>query len=130
MVIRQLADVAVGFAAAIRTQRWIQGTRLQTLLSGGQERPRAFHDPELAVGVSRFTLRLLSQLPILPWRNTCLYRSVAECLILRRYGIACRVQLGVERDSAAPDAINAHAWVEREDQLLGTVSHALLRPSS
>jgi hypothetical protein len=80
--------------------------------------------------MSRFTLRLLGQLPFLPWHNTCLYRSVAECLILRRYGVACRVQLGVARDSAAPEMIKAHAWVEREDRLSGNVSHTLLRPSS
>jgi hypothetical protein len=130
VVIRQLADVVVGSAAAIRTPRWIHGTRLQALMSGGEERPRAIRDSGLAVGMSRFTLRLLGRLPFLPWRNTCLYRSVAECLVLRRYGVACRVQLGIERDSAAPDSIKAHAWVERDDQRSGTISHALLRPTS
>ena len=130
MVTRRLADVAFGSAAAIRTPRWIHGTRLQALMSGGEERPQPIQDPELAVAVSRFTLRLLSRLPFLPWRNTCLYRSVAECLTLRRYGVACRVQLGVELDTAAPETINAHAWVERKDQPLGNVSHTPLRPSS
>jgi len=129
-VIRCLADVAYGSAAAIRTPRWIQGTRLQTLMIGGEAHKRPLRDVALAVRTSRFTLRLLGRLPLLPWRNTCLYRSVAECLVLRRYGIACRVQLGVERDSAAPAAITAHAWVERDDRRLGNVSHTPLRPSS
>lgn len=90
MVIRCLADVAYGSAAAIRTPRWIHGTRLQTLMSGDQARPRPLRDARLAVGTSRFTLRLLGRLPFPAWRNTCLYRSVAECLVLRRYGVACR----------------------------------------
>ena len=46
------------------------------------------------------------------WRNTCLYRALAECLVLRRYGIACRVELGVTR-LGKPAAIGAHAWVVR-----------------
>lgn len=130
MVIKQLAGVTLGSAAAIRTPRWIHGARLQTLMSGGEEHPGPIQDPELAVAVSRVTLRLLSRLPFLPWRNTCLYRSVAECLTLRRYGVTCRVQLGIDRDTAAPETINAHAWVERRDQPLGNVSHTPLRPSS
>jgi hypothetical protein len=47
------------------------------------------------------------------WRNTCLYRSVAECLVLRGYGEDARLRIGVGSEASA---IVAHAWVVRGDQ--------------
>ena len=49
-------------------------------------------------------------------RNTCLYRSVAECLVLRHYGIACRLRIGVQNSQPPGGAIAAHAWVVRGDR--------------
>src|SRR5207237_1359994 len=71
------------------------------------------------------------------WRNTCLYRAVAECLVLRRYGVPCRLELGVARlgprgwglgagDDEAPKRIMAHAWVVRADVEVTTGATATL----
>jgi hypothetical protein len=49
------------------------------------------------------------------WRNTCLYRSVAECLALRQLGVPARLCLGVDNEEAV-DSVVAHAWVERGDR--------------
>jgi hypothetical protein len=59
-------------------------------------------------------LRVLARTRLPWWRNTCLYRALAECLVLRRYGIACRVELGVTRPGDRA-AIGAHAWVVRAE---------------
>jgi hypothetical protein len=59
-------------------------------------------------------LRVLARTRLPWWRNTCLYRALAECLVLRRYGIPCRVELGVTRPGDTT-AIGAHAWVVRGD---------------
>jgi hypothetical protein len=59
-------------------------------------------------------LRLLARARLPWWRNTCLYRAVAECVVLRRYGVPCRLELGVTR-SGDGAAIGAHAWVVRGD---------------
>jgi hypothetical protein len=66
-----------------------------------------------AVIVSRFVLYRLSRLRPVRWRWTCLYRSVAECLVLRTLGHPARVVIGV---GANDDALGvmAHAWVECE----------------
>lgn len=54
-------------------------------------------------------LRLLARVPFSPWRGTCLYRSVAACLAMRRCGIPAVLRIG----AASPGgAVAAHAWVE------------------
>lgn len=74
-------------------------------------RDRNMADYPGARRVARFAIRLLARLPGGRWRNTCLYRSVAECLALRRLGVHARVCLGVGREEALR-SISAHAWVE------------------
>jgi hypothetical protein len=59
-------------------------------------------------------VRVLSAVPGLPWRNTCLYRSVAECLALRRYGVPAVVRIGVRAGQGTETPIVAHAWVVRD----------------
>src|SRR5207245_9763045 len=71
-------------------------------------------DPPDALRAAHRTLRVLARTRLPWWRNTCLYRALAECLVLRRYGIPCRVELGVTRPGG-PTAIGAHAWVVRGD---------------
>lgn len=50
------------------------------------------------------------------WRNSCLYRSVAECLVLRGIGLPARVVIGVGSGPSTADPADApviaHAWVE------------------
>jgi hypothetical protein len=69
--------------------------------------------PRGGVGAANRLLRLLARLPGHRWRNTCLYRSVAECLVLRGYGVPAIVKIGVKNDTGD---IEAHAWVVRADR--------------
>jgi hypothetical protein len=70
-------------------------------------------EPEAALRAARRTLRLLALLPGGRWRATCLYESVAECLVLRRSGVAAAVCIGVKRQGDGTPGIAAHAWVAR-----------------
>lgn len=104
--------VLAGVRAALESPRWIGGPRLSELLreparvAGGGRVPRG------AIGGAFLVLRVLGKLPGGHWRNTCLYRSVAECLVLRRYGIAATLRIGVR----SAEGIEAHAWVVRPDR--------------
>jgi len=55
----------------------------------------------------------LRRLSVHRWRATCLYRSVAECLVLRELGFPARILIGARRDDTG-GTIEAHAWVECE----------------
>jgi hypothetical protein len=129
---QRLLALAIGTGAALRSLLWITGPRLQRLLRdapapapAGAPRP-----PELATRASQLALRVLARLPFLPWRNTCLYRSVAECLALRDCGICCHLELGVSRDAVSGESIVAHAWVERADRPRPDHPLVPLRPGS
>jgi hypothetical protein len=122
--------VLAGAWAALRAPWWLEGDRLSTLLrppadaradaaastgAGVTADPHPSAEaPRGAVGAAVRTVALLSRLPRSPWRNTCLYRSAAECLVLRRYGVPALVRIGVRGDGE-PDGggILAHAWVVR-----------------
>ena len=127
------AAVAAGAVAALQSPLWLGPGKLVRLI--GQPAPIAPIDligathaarAALAVRAAHVTLRLLSRAAFPLWRNTCLYRAVAECLVLRRYGIPCHLELGVAHLGArgwGPGAghdgglrkITAHAWVVRSD---------------
>ena len=103
--------------AALRIPFWLGTPRLNELLAepGHATRPR--RDPELAVRAAFLALRLLARLQFPLWRNTCLYRSIAQCLVLRGHGVPCRLRIGVTAPAPNGEAapIDAHAWVERLD---------------
>lgn len=108
---------ATGIAAALRSPFWLGRGRLLRLIGEPDAVPvphaaRAIEHQ--AVRAAHATLRILGRAPLPLWRNTCLYRAVAECLVLRRYGVPCRLELGVTR-SGDGMAIGAHAWVVRGD---------------
>ena len=112
-MIRTAGAVLAGVRAALVAPRWIEGPRLAELL-----RPPVRSRPETRVprGATGSALRLIPLLARLPgrhWRNTCLYRSVAECLVLRRYGVPATLRIGVKNGSGD---IEAHAWVVRADR--------------
>jgi hypothetical protein len=107
---------AVGVLAALETPRWLHGQRWRTLLDETPAPPAPAAAPPLALRSALLALRLLSRLPGRRWRNTCLFRSVAECLVLRRYGVDARLRIGVGREVDGPDGIVAHAWVVRPGQ--------------
>ena len=104
--------VLAGVHAALAAPRWIEGARLQELMRepepSGLERPV----PRGGTGAALRLLRVLAHVPGQRWRNTCLYRSVAECLVLRRYGVPAVLKIGVKNTSGD---IEAHAWVVRAD---------------
>lgn len=103
-----------GIWAAARVPFWLGGKRLLALMEppapGSTTASPAV--PRGAVGAARRGVALLARVPGLPWRNTCLYRSVAECLVLRAYGVRAFVRIGVRNDGETRD-IAAHAWVAR-----------------
>jgi len=105
--------VVAGVRAALLSPRWIEGDRLAELMRepalGTPER----RVPRGATGAACRLLALLARLPGERWRNTCLYRSVAECLVLRRYGVPAVLRIGVKNDTGD---IEAHAWVVRADR--------------
>ena len=136
---------AIGLGAAWRTPAVID-RELPTLLVapvGGLSAPsvvvtgsttsaRSMNSIESAAFASRVAFAVLVRLArVVPgrWRATCLYRSVAECLVLRQLGLPARVVIGVGPGdsvrtagraspaggvSAARDEVIAHAWVECE----------------
>ena len=123
------AAYAVGVAAALSLPLWLGSKRFAQLVrASGPLRSRRGH-PAAALRAAHRALGLLARTRVPWWRNTCLYRALAECLVLRHYGIACRVELGVTR--AGDSAIGAHAWVVRGDgepeQAAGAGALAVLR---
>lgn len=127
MSLGRIAALATGGTAALCVPYWLRGARLAGLM----ERDRAAADrqiaaAEVAIRGAHYALRLLSRARFLPWRNTCLYRSVAECLVLRHYGIPCRLRIGVQNSHPPAGPIAAHAWVVRADREAAPPSLATL----
>ena len=116
MTIGRPAAYAIGVAAALFVPLWLRGggSRLAELVRAPEALRRWGGDPADALRAAHRTLRVLGRTRLPWWRNTCLYRALAECLVLRRYGIPCRVELGVTRPGDTT-AIGAHAWVVRGD---------------
>ncbi|HYJ80684.1 MAG TPA: lasso peptide biosynthesis B2 protein [Longimicrobiaceae bacterium] len=110
-MMRVAGAVLAGAGAALAAPWWIEGPRLAELLGPPTPRTPAAV-PRGALGAAMRLLSLLSRLPRSPWRNTCLFRSVAECLVLRRYGVPALLCIGVRSEGEA-GAVEAHAWVGR-----------------
>ena len=49
---------------------------------------------------------------VLPWKNPCLSRSIAQFIMLRRRGISAVLILGVRFSDHS--SLDAHAWVDTE----------------
>lgn len=111
-------------AAAVRAPISLRAGALNELLGTPRPTPNARPDPGAALRVPFRTLRVLARLRLPPWRDTCLYRSVAECLVLRRYGIPCQLRIGVAPRAVGTQSIRAHAWVERFDREEGRAAPA------
>lgn len=107
-----LADAAVtGAWSALRTPLWLRGDRWRELLVPPAQAGPAAQPPRRVVGAALTLVRVLSAVPGSPWKNTCLYRSVAHCLALRRYGIPAVIRIGVRGGEGSETPIVAHAWV-------------------
>jgi len=112
-VIRDPRAVLAGVRAALDSRRWIDGPRLTELLREPPAARPGARVPRGGVGAALILLKVLGRIPGSPWRNTCLYRSVAECLVLRRYGVPAMLRIGVKNGDGD---IEAHAWVVRADR--------------
>ncbi len=105
----------VGVAAALRTPGWISGSKLRTALNAevindaSAERDASL---EAALRIANGTLRQLSRTHT-AWKNTCLYRSMAQYLVLREYDRSAAIRIGVSGAPAHTDdrGVAAHSWV-------------------
>lgn len=113
-MIRTAGAALTGAWSALRTPLWLRGRRWTELLTPPADAHPDAAPPRGVVRASYAGVRVLSLLPRSPWRNTCLYRSVAECLALRRYGVPAVVRIGVRSGGEGEDPILAHAWVVRD----------------
>ena len=107
-----IGDLMVGGLAALRTPAWLTARRIRQLQGVGPDGgPVPAEQSHRALRASAASLRLLGRIPLSPWRNTCLFRSIAACLALRALGRPAVLRLGVRR-SGDRDDVAAHAWVE------------------
>ena len=107
----------IGVSAALRARFWVSGPRLRSVLETElSPTSTASHvpDPELVVAlrIANGTMRHLSRTGS-GWRNTCLYRSMAQYLVLRTYGRSAAVRIGVngQRPHYDEGTMTAHSWV-------------------
>ena len=112
------STVLAPIAAAWAAPRAIE-TDLPWLLAApanGAERTEALDAERVqhAMRTAQRSLRLFARLPGRRWKNTCLFRSVAECLVLRHLGLPAQLVIGVEGGGSSDDVL-AHAWVECAD---------------
>ena len=115
---KPLPSFAVGVWAALVTPLYLRGDRLAKLrapVSPGNASASDNPGAERAVRIALGLIRRLGVLRLPAWRNTCLYRSVAECLALRAHGVGARVMLGVRNANPPHGPIEAHAWVSVGD---------------
>lgn len=105
----------VGISAALRAPFWISGARLRRALdatvdvrTGARETDPAL---EAALRVANGSIRQLSRTRVV-WRNTCLYRSAAQYLVLREFGRHAAIRIGVKNAGHQDDGdVAAHSWV-------------------
>jgi len=105
----------VGMSAALRAPLWVSGARLKSALEArvDSESKHVHTDPGLVVAlrVANGSVRQLARTHT-AWRNTCLYRSAAQYLVLREFGRTAAIRIGV-RNAAHKDEgeVAAHSWV-------------------
>ena len=106
---------ARALGAGLATPWWLGSGRWRALLEpAGATARGASSAPTVLTRAADRVVRVLSWLPLSPWRSTCLYRSVAVCLALRRSGVAARLRLGASSAERVDGPPRAHAWVEDE----------------
>lgn len=102
---------AIGIAAALRAPLWISGARFKSTIGDGPIPVVAGQaDPELVRALhvaNRMTAQLARTKTL--WRNTCLFRSMAQYLVLRAFDRPASIRIGVRNASA--EYIHAHSWV-------------------
>jgi len=110
---RSVRDLAIGMRAAWTAPAVVESRLAQLLERPAGSATGSGSDAALAVRAAHASLARLARVGGTRWRNTCLYRSVAECVVLRSFGLPAYVVIGVGAGAAPVDVI-AHAWVECE----------------
>ena len=105
----------IGLSAAARAPLWASGLRLRSALeaqvNGEVASPKMDEALDLSLRVANGAVRHLSRSGT-AWRNTCLYRSMAQYLVLRGFGRDAAVRIGVRGPGhEAEDDVSAHSWV-------------------
>lgn len=105
----------VGMSAAFRAPLYVSGTRLKAAIEAevDEESGRAHSDPSLVVAlrVANGAVRQLARTHT-AWRNTCLYRSAAQYLVLKDFGRPAAIRLGVKHGQHEDEGdVTAHSWV-------------------
>ncbi len=128
MTVAPLRAYVIGAVSALAVPLQLRGSGIATLIKGVPPLGRERGDPTDALRAAHRMLQILTRARLPGWRNTCLYRAVAECLVLRYYGIPSRVRLGVARPGDEYP-IRAHAWSLRGTDALADAptSHVMLR---
>ena len=115
-MLRHPRSALVGIGAALRAPAWVSGPKLRSALTADPGDGFAPREPdqslEVALRVANGAVRHLSRTNT-AWKNTCLYRSMAQYLVLRDFGRSAAVRIGVQ---GAPDhrdekEVSAHSWV-------------------
>ena len=129
---------ARGVIAALLTPRWLGGERIGSLLgilgsdalpgpAIGSDAPASVPPTwKISQAAAYLALRQLSRLPGDMWRDTCLYRSVASCLILRNMEVDAYVRVGVRREQFDAGTLPAHAWTVAGDTAVTPVQGDLV----
>lgn len=121
----RLLGIARGVTVALATPFWLRPARLHELLRGGQQHIVPAKEISTEIAVAHRSLALLARVRLPLWRNTCLFRSVAECLVRQLHGAEYRLRIGVAA-GVAVHGVAAHAWVV--DRCAAT--HATFTPLS
>jgi Transglutaminase-like superfamily len=100
-------ELLVACAIAPAALAMLPATRVLRAIARMPRRRGTPAEPEL---LAQRVDAVLGRLPGL-WRWTCLKRAIAIAALLRRDGHAVTVRIGVRRNSARGDALEAHAWL-------------------
>lgn len=108
----KVGEVAVGVAAALSLPLYLSGTRLTRLMAEPPATDRVALDSAVALRVGLLCLRAAGRARLPGWRNSCLFRSVLRCRLLRRAGLPAVLKIGAARKDGESGELTMHAWVE------------------
>lgn len=115
-MLRHPRSALVGIGAALRAPAWVSGPKLRSALTADPHDRSPSRDPdpslEVALRVANGAVRHLARTNT-AWKNTCLYRSMAQYLVLRDFGKSAAIRIGVQGAPEHRDEkdVSAHSWV-------------------
>jgi hypothetical protein len=103
---RSVAAAAVTLSVVWIRLHWLGLAAVQRWVAGFRPRSTPIPSPE---NVRRIASLVGATARHLPFPSTCLTRSIALVLMLKKQGIESQLRIGVRKEGAA---LAAHAWVE------------------